>query len=134
MQAVAGPQSLLCSQHPVERENCAEDFQLLDTECRFPGRAAVKNLPARVGNRAATPGLRRAPGGGDGNSLQYSCLGNPMHRGTSWTTDHGAAESDTTDHTHAHTDCTNENRSNKNTNVSVHNCCKSSSDVYLTFK
>ena len=28
------------------------------------------------------PGLGRSPGGGNGNPLQYSCLGNPMDRGT----------------------------------------------------
>ena len=27
------------------------------------------------------PGLRRSPGEGNGNPLQYSCLGNPMDRG-----------------------------------------------------
>ena len=27
------------------------------------------------------PGLRRSPGVGNGNSLQYSCLENPMDRG-----------------------------------------------------
>ena len=28
-----------------------------------------------------TPGVGRLPGEGNGNPLQYSCLGNPMHRG-----------------------------------------------------
>ena len=28
------------------------------------------------------PGLGRSPGEGSGNSLQYSCLGTPMDRGT----------------------------------------------------
>ena len=27
------------------------------------------------------PGSGRSPGGGNGNPLQYSCLGNPMDRG-----------------------------------------------------
>ena len=30
------------------------------------------------------PGLERCPGGGDGNPLQYSCLVNPIDRGTWW--------------------------------------------------
>ena len=34
-------------------------------------------------------GLWRCPGGGHSNLLQYSCLENPMHRGTSWATVHG---------------------------------------------
>ena len=43
------------------------------------------------------PGLGRSPGEGNGNLLQYSCLGNPMDRGAWQATVHGAAkESDTT--------------------------------------
>ena len=44
----------------------------------------VKNPPANAGDiRAAgsIPGLGRSPGGGNGNPLPYSCLGNPMDRG-----------------------------------------------------
>ena len=38
----------------------------------------VKNLPANVGDLGLIPGLGRSPGEGNGNPLQYSCLGNPM--------------------------------------------------------
>ena len=41
----------------------------------------VKTPPANSGNIrdvALTPGLGRSPGGGHGDPLQYSCLGNPM--------------------------------------------------------
>ena len=38
----------------------------------------VKNLPARVGDLDSISGLGRSPGEGNGNSLQYSCLENPM--------------------------------------------------------
>ena len=31
---------------------------------------------------SSVPGLERFPGGENGNPLQYSCLGNPMDRGT----------------------------------------------------
>ena len=34
-----------------------------------------------TGNAGSIPGLGRSPGGGNGNPLQYSCLGNPMDRG-----------------------------------------------------
>ena len=37
------------------------------------------------------PGLGRFPGGRHGNSLQYSCLENPMDRGASWATSHRVA-------------------------------------------
>ena len=44
----------------------------------------VKNQPANAGDvrdSGLIPGLGRAPGGGHGNPLQYSCLENPMDRG-----------------------------------------------------
>ena len=46
----------------------------------FLGGSAVKNPPASVGDMGAIPGLGRSCGGGNGNSLQSSCLGNPMDR------------------------------------------------------
>ena len=36
-------------------------------------------------------GLGRSPAGGNGNPLQYSCLGNSMERGAWWATVHGVA-------------------------------------------
>ena len=39
------------------------------------------------------PGLGRSPGRGNGNPLQYSCLGNPMDRGAWWATVHKVAKS-----------------------------------------
>ena len=43
----------------------------------------------------SNPGLRRSPGIGNGNLLQYSCLGNPMDREAWWATVHGVAKSPT---------------------------------------
>ena len=40
----------------------------------------IKNSPANAGDAGSVPGLGRFPGGGHGNPLQYSCLGNPMDR------------------------------------------------------
>ena len=60
--------------------------------------AMVKNLPANAGdsgNAGSIPGSGRSHGGGNGNSLQYSCLKNPMDRGAWWATVHGVAK-DTT--------------------------------------
>ena len=37
----------------------------------------------------SVPGLGRSPGEGNGNPLQYSCLGNPMDRGAWQATVHG---------------------------------------------
>ena len=49
-----------------------------------------------VGDLGSIPGLRRSPGEGNGNPLQYSCLENPRDRGAWWTAVHRVAESDTT--------------------------------------
>ena len=46
----------------------------------FPGGSVEKNLPANVEDAGSIPGLGRSPGKGNGNPLQYSCLGNPMDR------------------------------------------------------
>ena len=58
----------------------------------------VKNLPANAedaGDLDLTPGLGKAPGGGNGYSLWYSCLENPMDRRTWRATIHGTAKSQT---------------------------------------
>ena len=44
--------------------------------------------------------MGRSSWGGNGNSLQYSCLGNPMDRGASWATVHGVTKSQTRSSTH----------------------------------
>ena len=59
----------------------------------IPG-SVVKNLP-KAGDADSIPGSGRSPGEGNGNPLQYSCLGNPMDRGAWWTTAHGVAKSRT---------------------------------------
>ena len=62
----------------------------------FAGGSAVESPPANAGDSDSTSGSRRSPGGGNGNTLQCSCLGNPMERGAWWSTVHGVAESDMT--------------------------------------
>ena len=44
----------------------------------------IKKPPANAGDirdAGSNPGLSRSPGGGHGNPLQYSCLGNSIGRG-----------------------------------------------------
>ena len=55
----------------------------------------VKHLPT-LQETGSIPGSGRSPGDGNGNPLQYSCLENPMDRGTWQATVHGVAESDMT--------------------------------------
>ena len=66
----------------------------------------VKNPPASAGDAGDVglmSGLGRSPRGGNGNPLQYSCLGNPMDRGAWQTTVNGLVKSQTysvAEHTH----------------------------------
>ena len=42
----------------------------------------VKSLLSKAREEGSVPGLGRSSVEGNGNPLQYSCLGNPMDRGT----------------------------------------------------
>ena len=58
----------------------------------FPGGPTVRNPPANAGDMGSTPGSGRSPGGGNGNPLQYSCLGNSLVRRAWWATVHRVAK------------------------------------------
>ena len=56
-----------------------------------------KKSACNSGDAVSIPGLGRSPGEGNGNPLQYSCLGNPRDRGVWRATVHRIAkELDTT--------------------------------------
>ena len=55
------------------------------------GKASAYN----VGDLGSIPGSGRSPGEGNGNPLQYSCLENPIDRGSWQATVHGVAKSQT---------------------------------------
>ena len=44
----------------------------------------IKKLSPKQEMQVQSPGSGRSPGEGNDNSLQYSCLGNPMDRGACW--------------------------------------------------
>ena len=69
------------------------------------GDAVVKNPPANAGDELGLiPGSGRFPGEGNDNSLQHSCLENPMDSEAWWATVHGVVkESDSTSYTCMHT-------------------------------
>ena len=57
----------------------------------FPRSSVGKESACKAGESGLIPGLGRSPGGGNGTSLQYSCLENPMDRGA-WTPLHEDAQ------------------------------------------
>ena len=46
----------------------------------FPGGSDGKESACNAGDQGSIPRLGRSPGKGNGNPLQYSCLGSPMDR------------------------------------------------------
>ena len=61
----------------------------------FPGGSDGKASACNAGDLGSIPELGKSPGERNGNPLQYSCLGNPMDRGTWWATAHGVTKSQT---------------------------------------
>ena len=61
----------------------------------FPGGPEVKASAWNAGDVGSIPGSGRSPGEGNGNPLQYSCLGNSTDRGAWRATVHGVAKSQT---------------------------------------
>ena len=62
------------------------NYEEYTREWGFPVDSVIKNLPANARDAGLICGLGRSPGKGNGNPLQYSCLGNPMDRGAWWAT------------------------------------------------
>ena len=56
-------------------------FFFLSVFMGFPGGSVDKESACRVGDLGSIPGSGISPGEGNGNSLQYSCLENPMDQG-----------------------------------------------------
>ena len=52
----------------------------------------VKNLPGNARDSGSIPGLGRSPGEGNGYTLKYSSLENPMDRGAWLATVHGVVK------------------------------------------
>ena len=52
----------------------------------------VKNLPLNREDTGLIPGSERSPGEGNGNPLQYPCLGNSMGGGNQWARVHGVTK------------------------------------------
>ena len=62
----------------------------------FPGSSVINCVqPGRRGRPGCDPWVGRSPWGGNGPTLLYFYLGNPLDRGTWWATVHGVAGSQT---------------------------------------
>ena len=59
----------------------------------FPGGSGGKESACNAGDMSSIPGFRRSPGEGNGNLFQYSCLENPLDRGSWQATIHRIAKS-----------------------------------------
>ena len=92
-----GQGSLACCSPWGHKELDMTEFWNWKCNCKgkqgFPGCKVVKNLPSNTTNVGLIPVLQRSPGGGNGNPLQYSYLGNPMDRGANWATVHEVIKS-----------------------------------------
>ena len=102
-----GTQSLLQLSPFYRQENRLREIKLLaqgqnlnpgSPTPGFPGGSLVKNPPATAGDikrHGLIPESGRSPGWGHGSPLQYSCLENPVDRGTWWATVHWVVLSQT---------------------------------------
>ena len=72
----------------------------------FPDSSNGKESTCNAGDPGSIPGSERSPVEGHGNPLHYSCLENPMDRGSWWATVHGVTKNQTWPsywaHTHSH--------------------------------
>ena len=67
-------------------------MDIYKNKMNFPGDSVVANLFATARDMGLIPVSGTSPGEGNGHPLQYSCLENPMDRGTWWAAVNGVAE------------------------------------------
>ena len=100
--SLQGGQTLKC--HLCSRAQADSGTSLLlgsFSSLGFPGGSDSKESACSVGDPSLVPGSGRSPGGGNGNPLQYSCLGNPMDRGA-WMVAQSQAQLSDWSHTPSH--------------------------------
>ena len=70
-------------------------LSLTDLATCFPGGSDGKSSARNAGDLGSIPGSGRSLREGNGNPLQYFCLGNSMDGGAWWAAGHGVAKSRT---------------------------------------
>ena len=70
-----------------------QKFGIAHVELGLPRWLSGKEPACQAGDMGLIPGLGKSPGEGNGNPLQYSCLGNLMDKGAWGTVIHGAVKS-----------------------------------------
>ena len=121
------------------RSHVALPYHVTDTHLHhsksFLGGSVVKNLPANAGDSGLIPQSGISSGEGNGNPLQYSCLGNPTNRGSlmgcsAWS----CKESDTTQRLNSNNTISNRCRLNHSTSNLAMGCWASiSPTLYWKF-
>ena len=83
----------------MERINTKQTIKVFEAtvmlELGFPCSSNGKESACEAGDQGSIPGLGSSSGEGNGNPLQYSCLGNPKDRGAWQATVGGVTESQT---------------------------------------
>ena len=98
------PESTTCSWNTAHTQNTVATVIItwcLECWPGFPGGLVVTNPPASAGDTGSIPGSGRSPGGGNGNPLQHSCLGDPMDRRAWWAAVHEVTENGIQRSTHS---------------------------------
>ena len=80
---------------PCTSEKESSLQQLMEAYQGFPSGSTVKESARSAGSVGSIPGSGKSPGVGNGNPLQYSCLGNPSDRGAWQAIVHGVTKSQT---------------------------------------
>ena len=80
--------TILCWFLPYNNMNQPEVYICLGS----PGGSDGKESACNAEDPGLSSRLVRSPGEGNGYPLQYSCLENPMDRGTWWATVHGVTK------------------------------------------
>ena len=80
----------------VKKQNIPEaapsQLHLLQLFCQLPWWLSGKESAYYVGDMGLIPRSRRSSGEGNYNSFQYSCLEDPMDRGSWWATVYGVTK------------------------------------------